>query len=50
MILDMSQVSDKQDAFLRDDHRHVAYGGAARAGPCAPRPKYWPASIPALSC
>ena len=32
MILDMSQISDKQDAFLRDDHRHVAYGGARGGG------------------
>ena len=32
MILDMSQISDKQDAFLRDGHRHVAYGGARGGG------------------
>ena len=32
MILDLSKLSAKQDAFLRDEHRHVAYGGARGGG------------------
>ena len=28
ILVDASQISSKQDAFLRDTHRHVAYGGA----------------------
>ena len=28
----LSKISDKQDAFLRDTHRHVAYGGARGGG------------------
>ena len=31
-IADLSRISDKQDAFLRDGHRHVAYGGARGGG------------------
>lgn len=31
-VLDMSQISDKQTAFLSDRHRHVGYGGARGGG------------------
>ena len=32
ILADLSKISDKQDAFLRDTHRHVAYGGARGGG------------------
>lgn len=32
ILADLSQISDKQDKFLRDNHRHVAYGGARGGG------------------
>ena len=32
ILIDASKISDKQDAFLRDEHRHVAYGGARGGG------------------
>ena len=32
ILADLSQISDKQDQFLRDRHRHVAYGGARGGG------------------
>lgn len=32
ILADLSQISGKQDAFLRDNHRHVAYGGARGGG------------------
>lgn len=32
ILADLSQISAKQDAFLRDEHRHVAYGGARGGG------------------
>lgn len=32
MKLDLSKISPKQDAFLEDPHRHVAYGGARGGG------------------
>ena len=32
MIIDLSMCSDKQVSFLRDGHRHVAYGGARGGG------------------
>ena len=30
ILVDASQISSKQDAFLRDTHRHVAYGWSGR--------------------
>lgn len=32
ILADLSQISDKQDSFLSDAHRHVAYGGARGGG------------------
>jgi len=32
MTIDLSQISAKQDAFLRDGHRYVGYGGARGGG------------------
>ena len=32
ILADLSKISDKQDQFLRDNHRHVAYGGARGGG------------------
>lgn len=32
ILADLSKISDKQYAFLRDEHRHVAFGGARGGG------------------